>query len=318
MDILKQLDMTAEEYTEWIKLPDTPLDLLSVFMFARLYRIHISVIIFDTVWSTSKVNDVQKSKFILIYRGFNNFAETCCTNCAELYLDSLILNTQQGKMPCHQVVSKLDPEEEEQAGQPAQPIDLSAGQNSATSGSIKSELQKEADKVSSVSIIHVHKPKNKRKTSQYSTALKLLLKAKVEIQHKEEKCDTADRISSHIKSNPINPQEIAQCAKQRRHDNKMIQTICEFCSTLCRSRREYVHHRMEYHPLEKYICKYCQKEYKSANGCYKHECTHTTPLSVCGVCGRIFQLPNELCDHLPVHNAASKVSCPGLWQTICN
>ena len=100
---------------------------------------------------------------------------------------------------------------------------------------------------------------------------------------------------------------MAQHAWQKR--NKMIQCVCEFCLVLCRSRREYVCHRTSVHPGEKYICKYCSRQHNSANGCYKHECTHTTPLSICQICGQIFKLPSELRDHFPVHNDQQKVSC---------
>ena len=222
--ILEKLDLSADQYAEKIKDDDTPMDLLSVFMFAHLYRIHIAVIIHGAVWTTSKLNDVRLSKFILIYRGFNNFVETCRHNSAELYLDSLLLNTKHGKMPCHKFIEKLDPEEDQDT---QQPVDLSQ-QNSiaSTSGVVKSELKKETSKISSITVLHVSKPKNRQKTAQYNTALKILLKAKFEEKNKAGRLITAGKIKQHIQSVPFNPIEVAQHARERR--NHMISTVCEF------------------------------------------------------------------------------------------
>ena len=184
--ILEKLGIMAEAYTDRIQQNDTPLDLLSMFMFACLYKIHIAVIIHGAVWMTSKLNDVRLSKFILIYQGFNSFVETCQANNAELYLDSLIPNTKHGKMPAHKDIAKLDPEEAID-----ELVVLSLQQNSMAStssaGAVKSELKEETEKLSSISVLHVIKPKNRNKTSQYNTVLKLLLKAKIHEQTKVER-----------------------------------------------------------------------------------------------------------------------------------
>ena len=95
------MNITADDYAKRLLLDDTPLDLFGIFLLARLYRIHVGVFMHGGVWSTSRVNDIHLAKFILIYRGPTEFSEMCTLHGADLYLDSLILNTQHGRMPCH-------------------------------------------------------------------------------------------------------------------------------------------------------------------------------------------------------------------------
>ena len=56
-------------------------------------------------------------------------------------------------------------------------------------------------------------------------------------------------------------------------------------------------------------CKYCNKQYLSSSECYKHEHNHLALGCACMICGSKFKVESELCDHLPMHNADSKVQC---------
>ena len=110
---LKKFNMMVDEHKEHIIVPDTPLDMLGIFLLARLYRVHVGLILKDGLWSTCVIHDMRLCKFIMIYRGPHEYSETCIKGNRELYLDSLILNTRHEKMPCHADISKFQPDDED-------------------------------------------------------------------------------------------------------------------------------------------------------------------------------------------------------------
>ena len=206
-----------------------------IFLLARLYRIHVGVFMHRGVSSTSRVNDIRLAKFILIYRGLTEFSETCTLNGADLYLDSLILNTQHGRMPCHQDIAKLEGID----NVPDSPVDLTLDAdvppkqeiNTDVKPVVKRENRKDTQVISSMSVLHTQ-PKNKLKTLLYRKSLQLLLKAKAEIKTKSEHKEKTDRITEHIQNVSIDPAMVAKRARNRR--TSMISSNCELCGELCR------------------------------------------------------------------------------------
>ena len=193
----KQIGMTADDYANRLLLDDTTLYLFGIFILARLYRIHVGVIMNGGMWSTSRTNDIHLAKFVLIYRGVTELSETCSLNGVELYLDSLIFNTQLGRMPCHRDNAKLEGVDTVSE----LPVDLTKSQEATDETaqaskldvklSVKSKHKKETDVISSMSVQHTQ-PRNKLKTSMYKKSLQLLLKAKAEIKTKIEHKEKTD------------------------------------------------------------------------------------------------------------------------------
>ena len=110
---LKINSMLVDKYKEYILKPDTPLDLLGIFLLARIYRIHVGLILKNGLWLTSCVHDIRLCKFVLIYRGPQEYSVCCTTGNSNLYVDSLILNTKHGNMPCHADISKFQPDDKD-------------------------------------------------------------------------------------------------------------------------------------------------------------------------------------------------------------
>ena len=81
---LKKFNMTVDEYKEHIVMPNTPLDMLGIFLLARLYRVHVRLILKDGLWSTCVVHDLWLCKFIMIYRGPHEYSETCIKGNSDL------------------------------------------------------------------------------------------------------------------------------------------------------------------------------------------------------------------------------------------
>ena len=230
------MNITADDYANRLLLDNTPLDLFGIFLLARLYWIHVGVFMHRGVWSTSRINDIHLSKFILIYRGLTEFLEMCTLNGADLYLDSLILNTQHGRMPCHRDIAKLEGIDNVVDS----PVDLTVTSdadipprqqeiNMDVKPVVKCENKKDTDLISSMSVLYTQ-PKNKLKTSLYKKSLQLLLKAKAEIKTKSEHKEKTDQITDHIQNVSIDPAKVAQCAHSKR--TSMISSNCELCGEL--------------------------------------------------------------------------------------
>ena len=102
----------------------------------------------------------------------------------------------------------------------------------------------------------------------------------------------------------LNPVQIASKAR-----NARIEITCPFCGEVCQSKRKYLKHQTEQHPDEPFHCKVCLKEYKTYNGCYKHEQSHLPKKHHCPVCGQAFTYKNQLDRHMPNHDPSLKVPC---------
>ena len=236
---LKALGVTADQYSNTLLSNDTPLDLLGVFIVACLYRIHVAVIMSGGVWSTSRTNNIRLAKFTLIYRNVTEFVETCYLDGAALYIDSLILNMQHGRMACHRDIAKLEGAETTAD----ESVDLTVSDDTAKDQPVVPidmkpviKLERLDNKKALKFNVILQKPTNREKASAYAKALQILLKAKTELATKSEHKDITGKIKQHIQSGIIDPALVTKCARA----NRMISCNCEFCGELCRSRRVYV------------------------------------------------------------------------------
>ena len=98
---LRENSTSVEEYIDSITTPGIPLDLLALYVIARLYRFHFGLVLNHGQWCTSVTKEMHCCTFILLFRGPTEFVETCHTNGAERYLKSLVHSTKQGLMPSH-------------------------------------------------------------------------------------------------------------------------------------------------------------------------------------------------------------------------
>ena len=106
-DILKQCNISIKDYIDSITTPGTAIDLLAVFILARLYQVHFRIFMHGELWLSCKEHNTEKYTFFLVYRGETAFSEICKIGQSDLYLDSLIKQTAAGNMQSHADESKL-------------------------------------------------------------------------------------------------------------------------------------------------------------------------------------------------------------------
>ena len=172
---------SVESYIDSISTPGVPLDLLALYVIARLYRFHFGLVLNCGQWCTSVTKEMHRCTFILLFRGPTEFVETCHTNGAERYLKSLVDSTKHGLMPSHCTDMKQVEQEDEDD---VVFIEEHAGRKCKVKSEIKTEIK--LDKELRVVLKHEplprFKPKKGNKASTFSTVSKLVTRAKKEVQ----------------------------------------------------------------------------------------------------------------------------------------
>ena len=284
-DFFQHVQMSAEEYIDYISTPGSPIDILGLFLISRLYEIHIGVMFKSGFWTTCASEKLSDCMIVLIYNGINSFSETCWLNAEQDYMASIIDKTQQGVMPSHNKDLKITIEDEAHT----------SSSTETPTKDVKPKIKAENifAKVENCFLLTYSKPANTKLNSQYSKAWNLIVKARKDVDKTDTKRKLAHLVSKAILSGNLNPQAIASKAHQSRQMRVMS---CELCSKPCRSLREYLRHFKDDHPGGKFTCHHCEKQYTLWSGRYKHEKLHTdsAKLVVCLVCGRGFHCQNEL------------------------
>ena len=227
------------------------------------------------------VTEISETLFHLVFKGADHFGETCKIGQYASYFQSLVQKTQLNLMPSHCEDIKIILSEDDDT---AEDKELKP---------VRVKLEFKTDM-----------PTAKRKSwlSMFSTASKLLAKARKEQLRVDIKCEN----KAKIHSGQLCPCDIAV---EARHSNKMIMVNCEVCNEQCRSLRWYVTHIMEHHLDFQFTCAICGWQYRTWSGKRKHERTHDRNKFICMVCGRAFKIRDSLIHHMPVHDPEKKFYC---------
>ena len=294
------------------------MDILALFVLSRLYGFHFRLFFEQGVWCSAHDRDFKKVSMMLIFRGENRFSETCILNTTQDYLNSLIRNTQDDLMPSHNKDQKvfgepLMDQQEELNELDIEIIDDLCSEPTSVKRkvpvkqeNIKTEVNIKTEIKSEFRPVGFSKPKNQG-AAKYNRALKALLKAKKEHASLDIKKESSQRRTQLIMSGNLRPAQIAD--KACAISNKRIVISCDFCPEVLGSGRKYIKHRKDCHPDKLWYCKVCSKQYRSYNGCYKHERTHEAYKLFCGVCGKGFNYKKDLEMHIPVHSEDLKQFC---------
>ena len=285
--------ISVEHYIDYIHTPGTPLDLLGIFVLARLYRFHVGLILNKGMWCSNLKKDMQGCTTIFVFQGETDFHETYKGG-QEAYVESLQYNTHKGLMPSHCTeVKNVTNDDDVVFVAEEKRVDPKIGMD------VKVKIKREFN----LDVMAGFKPKNKAKQAQFGAAQKLLAKSKQELAVKEERDTQRQIISAAIA-------RIITHSKSAASSSKMISMDCPVCGQYSRSKRSLLKHIKDDHPGTKFPCKYCAKQYDSFNGCYKHErSAHQQKSYFCPICGHGFDYKSQLDCHLPVHNPTQKTYC---------
>ena len=194
---LKLSGISGEDYVDHLDVPGAPLDLLGMYVLARLYRFHFGLAFENGYWCTSKDKDIKKVLFVLVFRGGNKFTETCADGKLPEHLDSLIKNTEQGLMPSHNMDEKVfdwlenvdkkqqdvDSDIEFVGFEPASYIPRVElkGEIKKEPVKFKAKLKIKSEAIKHEKPVGFSAPKNRSIQATYKHAVQILLRAKKEI-----------------------------------------------------------------------------------------------------------------------------------------
>ena len=68
--------LDVEEYMYNVVLPSVPLDEIGILLYARMYKIHIAIILQGKYWTTNRDEALNKATIYLIFCGHMQFFDT--------------------------------------------------------------------------------------------------------------------------------------------------------------------------------------------------------------------------------------------------
>ena len=272
------------------------MDLLGFFLIARLYRFHVGVVFKNGVWHTNWDNNIQKTLFVLVFRG-GTFSETCKLNKSDLYLQSLVAKTDAGLMPSHLP-------------------------------DVKISLLDSAEKDPKFSM----KPKvivKPLKSAQQSVAAKLLDKAKRDLHSIVEKTEKQLLITELICSGWAGGNKVISvdcglcntiCRSMREYVHHMREYhpeatfTCEVCGKVYQSFNGHYKH-MKIHSGNKVVCMVCGHRFNFATELKNHLPVHDAASKhYCTQCGKGFASKSSLRQHGQIH-LNLQIPCPDCIKT---
>ena len=81
------------------------------------------------------------------------------------------------------------------------------------------------------------------------------------------------------------------------------------CDDRFSSQASITQHMAKNHPNYKFKCSYCDKEFVTLNGKYKHEGMHDVKLHICEYCQKSFQFKQGLTLHWHLHTKRDCIPC---------
>ena len=90
---------------------------------------------------------------------------------------------------------------------------------------------------------------------------------------------------------------------------KIVKIKCPICGDIVYSQKRMNRHMKEQHPRFKFCCSYCQVEYDTYNGCYRHTQRHFKLRYECDQCDKQCQYPHELSAHKRTHTHKGLYPC---------
>ena len=84
---------------------------------------------------------------------------------------------------------------------------------------------------------------------------------------------------------------------------------CYLCLETFTMQKSFVIHFQEKHSHDLFKCEFCQSDFKSSNGLFKHERSHEYLKHSCTFCSKKFQFPYQLEHHKRQHTGMGHIGC---------
>ena len=90
---------------------------------------------------------------------------------------------------------------------------------------------------------------------------------------------------------------------------------CYLCLETFTMQKSFVLHFQEKHPNDRFKCEFCDSDFQTANGLFKHERSHEYLKHPCTFCSKKFQFPYQLEHHKRQHTGLGCIGCTQCTKT---
>lgn len=264
--------MPLSDYVNYMLSECQPLDEIAICCFARMYHIHIGIVMDNMFWTTRKDHDLNKCDKLLGFIGGLKFVSIKWKTRA----DNTVPDSELQHKPSTSHLNK----------NPDFPT--------TRSYNLRPRKYQPA---------HEKTPESEPVPTGYN-----LRKRKKTHQPQKPKPKPSNAAKSP-KAKPV--KFVMQSYGLRRPRPRVRKFNCILCKKLFHTQGNLNKHIMEDHPTVRFTCAYCNKEFKTANGHYKHEKSHGLFLHKCPyqTCNKSFQFPSGLKTHIKVHTGRNLYKC---------
>ena len=264
-----------EEFKEFMLSPDYKCDEVGLLVFARLYHIHIAIIVNDRVWTTHHEHALDQCSVTLGYRGSCEF----------------VLLKPRMDFPPDQEIITPKPVEREKPKVQRKPIDLSASTRAAKNEKRCQHRQQAKTNKLANAVINKYSLRSKKRTTRNSRNL---------IKKPDQSVATIDTSKGTLwvkMHGVVKPKK-----KQRSY-------TCYWCNGKFPLHKTLNKHIVDEHPQQGFHCRYCGENFKTFSGRYKHLMIHIGYKYKCKTCGDVFRYPYERRDHEKKHTKLGLFPC---------
>ena len=256
--VLSKKGSNVDDYIDFTAKPGTPVDEIGLLIFARMYHLHMCIIMEDRCWTTQCEHDLGRCSVFIAYRGALLFNDTR-PKCKEYSLHP------RNPMPT-----------------PSPDIDVTKSGHQKPGGTHTTWTSYKAGVISDKEINELWRKYNRPKPVP-----KLGIPV-VKLEHLEEqlnKSPQGEKPKTKDIKTPTGSVNVHQHGIPFRTKCKVTSRCpAPGCTETFNLQKDLTAHVLATHPAFWYSCEHCTRTFQSFSAAYKHAKKHGPPLHVCKYC----------------------------------
>ena len=314
--IFKGKGITVDDYCTALLEDNFVLDQVGIFIFARMYHVHICIALSDRFLTTNRDNDLQKCTIFLAYFGKMRFYDTRPIKFDEQTLESLSESDDKitiPKAPQRHPIRPANPKPKK----PKKTYEAAKPTRQQLALMAKHENKNLPLSNDNATPPPPPKPGRGTRNSQHAG-----LQPEPMQTSENDKQESLDNSTDKENTDDAKKNFATKDPKNKYHDSKNLRSTreistsrgtitiqthsvrkvhikkrsfkCLWCTEVFKLLKEFNHHVKQKHPEVKYTCRFCSHEFASYGGKRKHEVLHLPPRHLCEFCDKGFHFNSEL------------------------
>ena len=315
--MFKRKGITVNEYITALLQPNFVLDQIGIFIFARMYHIHIALIFNDRFLCTNKDNNLGKCEIFLGYFGKMRFMDTRPIKWHPETLESLSESDDSFEVPPPAKRTPIKPRapKPKPNKNPRAPVKPTARQlalqqkKQAEENLNSSKQNDDSDTEKENASDKAEHSENPDSSEEEPTDNKTSSAGSSKNFATKDPGAKFGRSRNPSSSNIITTNKGNILVKRPKRRPVARKFSCPWCSEFFKQLQLLQAHVKENHKDVKYTCRFCEKSFQTYGGKRKHEVLHLPPRHFCEYCEKGFHFNNELIEHHRYHTKEGLVEC---------